>query len=179
MTTTKICQKYLKHLLVVKAVINYFRQLTIEHAKYVTTINSLNKILYLCANIRSIHVPSPVRLLCLVNGQTCDFCLIHPLDSLDNSFGMFACQTYLGYEAEIDLIQVYEPFSSQRRTWSSFFGHINTTFLQVTDNVLFCWRSNCEDCTGEMVGPLFTWTDLNEIANLINEEGIIIIMSPF
>ena len=41
-----------------------------------------------------------------------------------------------------------------------------------SNDVLFCWRSNSEDCTGEMVGPLFTWTYLNEIANLINEKGI-------
>ena len=38
--------------------------------------------------------------------------------------------------------------------------------------MLFCWRSNCEDFTGEMVGPLFTWTDLNEIATSISEKGI-------
>jgi len=38
--------------------------------------------------------------------------------------------------------------------------------------MLFCWRSNCEDHTGEKVGPLFTWLDLNEIANLISEKGI-------
>ena len=40
---------------------------------FVTTINSLNTILYLCA----FNVPSPVRLLHLVNTQTHEFCLIH------------------------------------------------------------------------------------------------------
>ena len=149
MTTIEICQKHLTHELVVKAVINYFRQLTTEHANYVTTINSLNTISYLCAIIRSIHIPSLVRLLHMVNGQICEFCLTHPLDSLDNPFGMFSCQTCLGYESEIDLIQVCDlkkgPFSSHMRIWSPNFGHINTTFLQETDDVLFCWRSNCED----------------------------------
>ena len=106
MTTNKMCQKRLTHELVVKAVINYFRQLTTEHANYITTINSLNTISYSCAIIRSIHIPSPVRLLCLVNGQTCEFCLICPLDSLDKPFGVFACQACLGYESEIDLLQV-------------------------------------------------------------------------
>ena len=63
MTTIKICQKHLIHELVVKAVINYFRQLTTEHAHYVTTINSLNEISYLCAIIRSMnkHVSSVLR----------------------------------------------------------------------------------------------------------------------
>ena len=28
------------------------------------------------------------------------------------------------------------------------------------------------NCTGILVEPLFTWTDLNEIANLINKKGI-------
>ena len=46
-----------------------------------------------------------------------------------------------------------------RRILSSIFGHINTTLLWVIDDVLFCWKSNSEDCTGEVVGPLFTWTD--------------------
>ena len=82
----------------------------------------------------------------------------------------------LGYESEVNLIQVCDlkrrPFSSQRRTCSPIFDHINTTFLLVTDDVLFCWISNCEDCTGEIVGPSFTWTDLNEITNLINEKGV-------
>ena len=106
MTAIKICQKHLIHALVVKAVTNCFRQLTTEHTHYVTTNNSLNSTLYLCAIIRSIHVPSPARLLCLVNRRTCKFCLICPLDSLDNPFGVFACQTSLGCESEIDLIQV-------------------------------------------------------------------------
>ena len=54
---------------------------------------------------------------------------------------------------------------------SPIFGHINIAFLWVTGNVLFCWRSNCEDCTGKMIEP-FIWIDLNEIANLINKRGI-------
>ena len=69
MITVKICQKRLTHEQVVKAVFTYFRQITTEHVNYVTTINSLNTISYVCAIIRSIHVPSPVRLLHLVNGQ--------------------------------------------------------------------------------------------------------------
>ena len=100
-TTIKIRQKCLTHELDVKAVINYLRQLMTEHADYFTTINSLNTISYLRAIIRSILVPSPVRLLCLVNGQTCEFCLICPLD---NPFDVFAYQTCLGYESQIDLI---------------------------------------------------------------------------
>ena len=106
MTTKKNCQKFSSHELVVKAVINYFRKLMTEHTNYVTTINSLNTISYICAIIWSTQVPSQVRLLLLVHGQTCEFCLIHPLDKLDNFFGMFACQTCLGYESGTDLIQV-------------------------------------------------------------------------
>ena len=44
--------------------------------------------------------------------------------------------------------------------------------MQVTDDVLLCWRSNSKDCTGEVVGPLFNWEDLNGIANMINKRGI-------
>ena len=151
MTIIEICQKHLTHELVAKAVINYFRQITAEHANYVTTINSLNTISYLCTIIQTIHVPSPVRLLNLVNGWTRTFCLIHPLNSLDNPFVMFACQTCLVCESEIDLIQVCDlkrrPFSSQKNLVTNIWSH--------QDNVLFCCRSNCEDCTGEMVGSFF------------------------
>ena len=51
MTTIIICQKSLAHECVVKAVINYFRQVITEHAGHVITINSLNTISYLCAII--------------------------------------------------------------------------------------------------------------------------------
>ena len=119
MTTINICQKSMTPKLVVISVINYFRQITTVHVNYVTTINSLNTISYSCAIIRTIHVPSLVRLLHLVNGQTCEFCLIHVLDSLDNPFGIFVCQTCVGYESEVDLIQVCDlkrrPFFSERR----------------------------------------------------------------
>ena len=107
---------------------------------------------------------------------TCEFCSIHQLDSPDNPFGVYVWQIYLGYESEIDLIQVCDlkrrPFFSEMRNWSPIFGHINTTFLQLTDDVLFCCGSNCEDCKGEVVNLLFIWTDLNKIANLINKRGI-------
>ena len=66
-TTINICQKSLKDESVVKAVVSYNRKISTEHANYVTTINSLNTISYLCAIIRTIYVPSPMRLLCLVN----------------------------------------------------------------------------------------------------------------
>ena len=71
MTTIKISQKSVTHELVVKAVINYFRQITTEHTDYVTTMNSLNTISYICAIIRTIHVPTRMRPLHLVNGRTC------------------------------------------------------------------------------------------------------------
>ena len=75
--TINICQESQTHVLVIKAAINYFRQMTTEHADYVTTINSLNTVSYLCAIIRTSHVPTPMRLLHLVNGKTCEFFLIH------------------------------------------------------------------------------------------------------
>ena len=87
----------------------------------------------------------------------------------------FSCLTCLGYESEVSHIHLCDL---KRRSF--FFGHINTTFLQVTDDVHFCWTSNCEDCTGEMVWILFNWTDLNEIENLnCNYESILIIGSFF
>ena len=83
-----IWQKSLTHDLVVKAVVNFFRQITTEHADYVSTINSLNTASYLRVIIRTIHVPSPMRLL-------------YWLDSLDNPFGLNACQTSLGYGSAV------------------------------------------------------------------------------
>ena len=63
-----ICQKSLTHELVVKVVVYYFRQITKDDANYVTIINSLNTISYLCAIIRTIHVQTQSRLLSFVNG---------------------------------------------------------------------------------------------------------------
>ena len=137
MSTIKICQKSLTHELVVKAVIHYSRQILTEHDKYVTTINLLDTISYLCAIIRTIHIPTPLRLLHLVNWQT--FCLICQLDSLD--FWHICLQKLSGiwirsWSYTCDLKR--RLFFSQRRTWSPIFGHMNTTFLQVTEDVHFC-----------------------------------------
>ena len=55
--------------------------------------------------------------------------------------------------------------------WKEGHSSVKREFVHHVD-VLFCGRSNCEDYIGEMVGPLFTWTDLNKITNLINERGI-------
>ena len=71
------------------------------------------------------------------------------------------------------------PFFSQRRFWSPIFGHINTTFMWVSDDILFCWKSNCKDSNWEVIGPLFTWIDLNEIENLIKERWMDFLMSTF
>ena len=117
----EICQRHLTHELIMKAAINYFRQITTKHTNNVTTINSPNTISQLCAIIRTFDVPSPVKLLHLINGQTCEFCLVHPLDPLEIFFGVVACQTCLGYESEVNFTQLCDlkrrPFSSQRRTW--------------------------------------------------------------
>ena len=87
--------KSLTHELVVKADINYFRQITTEHADFVTTINSLNIISYLCAIIKTIHFLPPMQCLHLVNGWMYEFCFIHQLVLLDYLFDVFACQTSL------------------------------------------------------------------------------------
>ena len=112
---------------VVKAGVNYYRQIMTEHADFVTTINSLNTISYLCTIIRTIHVHPPVILLHLVNGHTFELCLIHQLDSLDNPFCIFFCLICLRFESEVDLIEVWDlkrrPFFRQRRIWSPIFGY--------------------------------------------------------
>ena len=86
----------------VKAVISYFRQIATEHADHVKSLT----ISYLCTISRMIHVPTPTRFLHLVNGWTCESCLIHQLDALNNSFSKFVCQPCLGYESEVTLKQV-------------------------------------------------------------------------
>ena len=102
-----------------KVVVNDFRQITKNHVDYVTAINLLNAISYLCATIITIHVSSSINLLKLVSGQTCEFCLTYTLVSLDNLFGIHACQTCLGQEWEVDLIQACDlkrrQFLCQRR----------------------------------------------------------------
>ena len=57
----------------------------------------------------------------------------------------------------------------QRKNWSPMFGQISNILFQVRDDVLFYQRSNCDDSIGELIRPLFTWMDLNEISNMIKE----------
>ena len=126
-TTINIWQKCVTPEWVVKAGVNYYRQIMTEHADFVTTINSLNTISYLCTIIRTIHFPTLMRLSHLIYGQTCELCLIHQLDSLDNPFCIFFCLICLRFESEVDLIEVWDlkrrPFFRQRRIWSPIFGY--------------------------------------------------------
>ena len=139
-------------------IINYFRQIMIVNADYFATNNPWNTISYLCAVIRMIYNESTVTLLCSLNGQTCEFCFICWLDSLDTTFGVFASQTCLEYESGLDFIQMFylkrKPFFNQSRTWFTKSGHINTIFLWIRGDVLFFWISNCEDSMNKMVGLL-------------------------
>ena len=162
------CQESLTHELVLKAAANYFRHLTKHYANYVTTINSLNTISYYLLSSEQFlfHLPWDFY------GQTCEFCLIHWLDSLENPVD---CQKCLRYQSEVNLIQLCDlkrrPFLRQRRLWSQIFGHIITTFFQVWDDLLLYWWSNCKGTKGEVIWPLLTLMDLNEIPNLINKKN--------
>ena len=120
---------------------------------------------YLCVIIKMVHVPSKMSLLCIINGCICKFCLICHLSSLNNPFCAHVYQTYLRFDSEVDLVQVYDlkrrPILGKKRMWAQIFGHINTSFLQVRDDMLFCWISTFKDFS-----PLFTLLDLYGMAIL-------------
>ena len=86
-----------------KSCSNYFRYIMKDHANYVTTISSLDTESYLCFIIKTIYVQSQMRFLHLVNGSTCEFCLAHHLVSLDKPVDVYACQSCLRYESEVDI----------------------------------------------------------------------------
>jgi hypothetical protein len=41
-----------------------------------------------------IHIPSPLRLLQLVNGKRCEFCFNHKVNFVRPEYGVFACWSY-------------------------------------------------------------------------------------
>ena len=56
-------------------------------------------------------------------------------------------------------------WSEKKAILESMANLVNNIWSHQYHDVLFCWRYNYEDCAGEVVGPLFSWTDLNETVN--------------
>ena len=146
MTTINICQKSRTHELVVKAVINFFRQITTEHANWVITINSINTISYLCAIIRTIRVSTWTDMWVMFDSST---------GFTGQPIWHICLANCLGYESEVNLIPVCDmkqrPFISKKEklvtnVWSyQCFIFASNRWCAL---FLHCWQA---------VGNLCTW----------------------
>ena len=150
----KICQKRRTHELVVTAVINTSDKSWQSMPVMSQQSNSLSTISYSCTVVRTIYVKTPVRFPQVFNGQTCEFCMLHLLNSLDNPFGIFACKPVLDMNQKSTLYK----YVIEKEDHFLIKGDLGHQYL-VTSIPHFCKYEMMysEHCTDEMVGTLFTW----------------------
>ena len=127
--------------------------------------------LYNLMKNKSIHVPSPLRLLRLVNGKRCEWCNINKLNYVRPGFGVFLCRPCLAdqFTATIELM-VLVQFRYDRIFSAQTFAPLG--------NPSTIWSRRLEQ-NGELCGPLVTLADIERMAQIsTSEEDMVNKMPP-
>jgi hypothetical protein len=114
--------------------------------------------LYNLMNNKSIHAPSPLRLLRLVNGKRCEWCNINKLSYVRPRFGVFLCRPCLAdqFTATVELMVLLQFRYDQILGAQSYAPLGNTSAI---------W-SRCLEQNGELCGPLVTLADIERMAHI-------------
>jgi len=119
--------------------------------------------LYNMMKNRSIHVPSPLRLLRLANGKRCEFCVNKSVNSLYNglNIGAFSCWECLT-KGDDPLTKAWK--TSWARYWRNpvyqkILNHPRVAFRDKSKGK-FLWIQDRMDAHGEKFGPIVCWEDM-------------------
>ena len=118
---------------------------------------------------KAIHVPSPLRLLRLTNGKRCEFCFLRKVPSVHPRLGVFACRVcvttrdYLtrpwSWKKNIHKYIEYKPVVDDPRVVILRGGSI--------------WLNPSTDDSGEQIGPLITFGDIDKLRVHVTRGGSI------
>eukprot|EP00580_Thalassiosira_gravida_P017023 CAMPEP_0201668484 /NCGR_PEP_ID=MMETSP0494-20130426/19676_1 /ASSEMBLY_ACC=CAM_ASM_000839 /TAXON_ID=420259 /ORGANISM="Thalassiosira gravida, Strain GMp14c1" /LENGTH=588 /DNA_ID=CAMNT_0048148885 /DNA_START=109 /DNA_END=1872 /DNA_ORIENTATION=- len=126
---------------------------------------------------RSIHVPSPMRLLRLACGKVCEFCISAKVNHVRPSLGVFACwECVTNRSARQGLFGLTKPWKrgwvrysknqENRDKYDAIFEHprIAATASAYGMNY-YIWSQHRYDRAGESVGPIVAWDNVDGMAN--------------
>lgn len=151
-----------------------------------TTIKELYKLMKDC----SIHIPSPMRLLRLINGKRCEICFHNKVNHVRPKTGVFACWICLtGEESSVfasnhtlhAFPRQQQPLTRSHRTslakyrknkkYEAIFSHPRVACNSYTKET-YTWNrkraalpTTGDDDTEEWIGPLVCYNDIDRMAN--------------
>jgi len=135
----------------------------------------------------SIHVPSPLRLLRLANGKRCEFCLTSGTNHVRPGLGVFACWNCVvsgkqgrwnrGYSSRNSGSSSIKLTKAWKTSWVRYrkypIYHTILSYSRVASNEYgtnhYFWSEHRCDASGERVGPLVTWGDVDDLKSYFEQ----------
>eukprot|EP00581_Thalassiosira_minuscula_P009951 CAMPEP_0183708928 /NCGR_PEP_ID=MMETSP0737-20130205/5083_1 /TAXON_ID=385413 /ORGANISM="Thalassiosira miniscula, Strain CCMP1093" /LENGTH=557 /DNA_ID=CAMNT_0025936891 /DNA_START=115 /DNA_END=1788 /DNA_ORIENTATION=+ len=121
--------------------------------------------LHLLMNVHSMHVPSPLRLLRISNGKSCEFCHGCKVNHVRPGIGVFGCW---------DCVTIRKLTKPWKRDWARYrhnrekydaiFNHPRIGFSDYGKKLYFL-AHRMKDKAGERIGNLAKWGDVDELAS--------------
>ena len=128
--------------------------------------------LYALMSNHSIHVPSPLRLLRMANGKVCEFCQRDRVNHVRPGIGVFACWDCVtngrGDVAPPALTKTWKTswvrYTNNQERYNAIFGHRRVA-SSLYGSKYFLWSEHRTDGSGERVGPIVAWDDVDRLCN--------------
>ena len=137
---------------------------------------SIEEIHQLMSN-HSMHVPSPLRLLRIVNGKQCEFCFRRTQKKVNHvrpGLGVFACWNCVTERCPNAAINGSRGSLTKvwKRSWARYkrdgtnkyrtiFNHPRVAASEYKDYYL--WQEHYNDSLGEHIGPIVVWRNIDEM----------------
>lgn len=123
--------------------------------------------LYELMSTRAIHVPSPLRLLRLVNGKRCEFCCSKAVHHVRAKLGVFSCGTCTSADLTKPWRYSWMRLQENRERYSKIFCHpqvVSNPYVAGT----YVWTKH-KRVSGEMIGPLASFEDIDQASEYTSQ----------
>ncbi len=132
--------------------------------------------LYILMHNKSIHIPSPLRLLRIATGNKCEFCLQSGYKTMKSwSYGVFACWDCIKKKSRNSSLPKALSKSWNTETvryakssslYDTVFSHPRNAVSEKFGSKYFVWAEH-RAVAGESVGPIIAWDDINKMATYV------------
>ena len=109
-----------------------------------------------------IHIPSPLRLLRLVNGKKCEFCNCRKVNHVRPGYGVFACWFCTTERGLTRVLNTKLVRYNRNRKYDAMFNH-ERVGLTPYGSKYYVWnvRRTSVGSSGEAIGPLVTFRHID------------------
>ena len=131
--------------------------------------------LYTLMDKKSIHIPSPLRLLRIATGDKCEFCLRSGYKTIKSwSCGVFACWNCIKKSRYSTLPKSLTKawntssarYAKRSSIYDAIFAHTRNPVSEKFGSKYYVWGEH-RTVTGERVGPIIAYDDLDRMANYV------------